>query len=399
MKRRDFFKYTALTSASLMVPRFLKAIAGPGELPYADNGKILVVIQLSGGNDGLNTIVPYRDDNYYKLRGGISLEGKDRVDVTDQLAINANLWGVAELFEKGHVAIVNNVGYPNPDRSHFRSMDIWTTASDSNEYLTTGWLGRYLDAACIDNCQPYHAIEVDDTLGQALKGEKLKGIAVNDPNKLFKASNTPYFKELVEGYKHSGHTQADYLFKTLSETVSSAKYIQEKAGGYRSTVAYPVTEFGRNMKLIGELINSGISSKVFYVSLSGFDTHVAQNRLQSRLLTQYSEAVTAFVEDLKKNDRFKDVMIMTFSEFGRRVEQNHSGGTDHGTANNVMLISQNLNKPGFQNDGPDLANLDSNGDLKYTVDFRSIYSTLLDKWLGCDSNIILGKSFNKLDFI
>lgn len=399
MRRRDFFKYSALTSASMMVPGFLKAIGNTGATPFADNGKILVVIQLSGGNDGLNTIVPYRNDEYYRLRPKISLEGKDRINVTDNLGFNAGLWGIADLFSEGHVAVVNNVGYPNPDRSHFRSMDIWHTASASDEYLSTGWLGRYLDSACIDNCMPYHAIEVDDTLSLAMKGQLTKGIAMKDPNKLYKATNSSYFNDLVDNHHSHDHKQADYLYKTMAETLSSAKYIHDTSKVYKSSVEYPNTELGRHMKLMAELIISGINSKVFYASLGGFDTHIWQVNNQNRLLAQYSEAVTAFVEDLKKNDKFKDVMIMTFSEFGRRVSQNKSGGTDHGTANNVTLISQGLKNAGFRNEEPDLLNLDDNGDLKYTVDFRSIYSTLINKWLGCDDQIVMNSKFDYLDFI
>jgi len=185
MKRRDFLRSTALASGAFMVPAFLKpleAMAMSGLTGY----KNLVIIQLSGGNDGLNTIVPYCNDIYYKKRNTIAIKETDVIGLDDMQGLNPNMAALKEIYDQGWMSIINAVGYPNPDRSHFRSMDIWQTASDSNQFLTNGWIGRYLDATCQTNKNPYTAIEVDDTLSLAMKGDKMKAIAVQDPNKLFR---------------------------------------------------------------------------------------------------------------------------------------------------------------------------------------------------------------------
>jgi uncharacterized protein (DUF1501 family) len=190
----------------------------------------------------------------------------------------------------------------------------------------------------------------------------------------------------------------NYLYKTLAEATSSADYIYDKSKIYQSGAAYPNSEFAGQLKTVAELINSGIETKVYYVSLSGFDTHVRQQTQHERLLSTYAEAAHAFVSDLEKNNRFQDVLIMTFSEFGRRVSQNASGGTDHGTANNLFVMGKNLKKKGFINGTPDLSKLDQ-GDLIHDVDFRSVYATILNKWLDTSSSSILNGQFKTLDFI
>jgi uncharacterized protein (DUF1501 family) len=292
---------------------------------------------------------------------------------------------------------MNNVGYPNPDRSHFRSMDIWQTASDSNQYVTTGWLGRYLDAQCSGCDRPTQALEFDDVLSLALKGEKLKGLALKDPKKLFNSTNERYFKEINATHEHE-EAAVDYLYKTLSETLSSADYIYQQSRRHPSSPLYPATELGKNLKMISSLIMSDINTKVYYVSLGSFDTHVNQENQQKRLFTELNDAISAFVKDIKSNNRFRDVAIMTFSEFGRRVAQNASGGTDHGTANNMFFIGGGLKKKGLLNSMPDLNDLNE-GDLKHTVDFKSVYATLLHNWLGADDKEILGKKYELMSFV
>ncbi|WP_343305207.1 DUF1501 domain-containing protein [Chitinophaga niabensis] len=397
VNRRRFLQVGSLASASLMLPKFLKAMEQGNLVPPGN--KVLVVVQLSGGNDGLNTVIPYRNDIYYKMRPTLGIKREQALALNDELGIHPALKSFKALYDDGALGILNSVGYPNPDRSHFRSMDIWQSASDSKDYWGTGWLGRYLDAQCKGCDKPTQALEIDDTLSMALKGDAVKGLALTDPQRLFGASNDRYFKELLDKQKHDDeHQNVGYLYKTMAETISSAAYIQQQFKTYKSKESYPTTELGRNMKTIAELIMTDINTSVYYVSHGSFDTHVGQQQQQQRLFEQLSDALQVFTTDLKKNDRFKDVLVMTFSEFGRRVGQNASGGTDHGTANNMFLIGGGLQQKGVLNEGPDLGNLQE-GDLQYKVDFKNVYATLLKKWLGADDQAILRKQYEHLSFI
>ncbi len=401
MKRRDFIKNSALASAgTMLVPSFLKAFEQATTNASTGQGKTLVIIQWSGGNDGLNTIVPYQNDIYYQKRPQLAISPSEVIKLSDEVGMNPAMQALQGIYDQGYLSIINQVGYPNPDRSHFRSMDIWHTASDADEYLSTGWLGRYLDASCEGNCQTAHqAIEVDDTLSLAMKGEKLKGLALQDPRKFHKMTQGRQMEALSQRANTTHeHESVSYLYKTLAETVSSADYIYDKSKVYRSQQTYPSNPLGRQLKTIAELINSGLETKVYYASVSGFDTHVNQKPQQERLLKAYAESMQAFVADLKANHRLQDTLIMTFSEFGRRVAQNASRGTDHGTANNVFIINGNLKKPGFYNEMPDLENLEQ-GDLPYQLDFRNIYATLLEKHLEIKPAGILRKKFAPLSFI
>lgn len=385
----------SLATASLMLPKFLKAFDGKTMVPTGN--KVLVVLQFSGGNDGLNTVIPIRNDIYYKSRPGLGIEKDKALLLTDEAGINPALPAFKELFDDGSLGIMNNVGYPNPDRSHFRSMDIWQSASDSDKYIYTGWLGRYLDAQCNGCGKPTQALEVDDILSLALKGGDNKGLAVKDPKRLYNTSHENYFKEINAAHVN-GEETVDYLYKTLSETLSSADYIFQQSRLHPSSQIYPATETGKNLKTIASLIMSDINTKVYYLSLGSFDTHVNQENQQKRLFTELNDAIAAFVKDMKDNNRFQDVMIMTFSEFGRRVAQNASGGTDHGTANNMFFIGGGLKQKGLINAMPDLTNLNE-GDLIHTVDFKNVYATVLRKWLDADDKDILGKQYDYMNFI
>ncbi|MGN6396395.1 MAG: DUF1501 domain-containing protein [Mucilaginibacter sp.] len=399
MNRRNFFKNSAIATGAMMIPAFLKPFEAMASAELGGH-KNLVIIQLSGGNDGLNTIVPYGNDIYYQKRTTIAVGKSDVVKLDDMQGLNPNLSALKEIYDQGCMGIINSVGYPNPDRSHFRSMDIWQTASESNQFLTTGWIGRYLDSNCAACKNPYTAIEVDDTLSLAMKGAKMKGIAVEDPDKLFQTTREPFFKELVHNHNDADLNEDNlgYLYKTMAETYSSAEYIQQTSKTYAVKGDYPATPFANQLKTVSKFINSGLETHVYYVSLSGFDTHVAQQPQQGRQLKIYGDAVAAFIKDLKQTGKLDDTLVMTFSEFGRRVEQNASNGTDHGTANNILLFGGKLKKAGIYNDAPDLVQLD-NGDLKYTVDFRDVYATLLDKWLDVNNSAVLGKGFKRLEFV
>jgi len=394
-KRKEFLQIGSLATASLMLPKFLKAFDGKAIVPPGN--KVLVVLQFSGGNDGLNTVIPIRNDIYYKSRPKLGIEQDKALSLTDEAGINPALPAFKELFDDGSLGIMNSVGYPNPDRSHFRSMDIWQSASDSDKYIYTGWLGRYLDAQCSGCSKPTQALEVDDVLSLALKGENNKGLAVKDPKRLYNTSHEKYFKEINAAHEN-GEETVDYLYKTLSATLSSADYIYQQSRLHPSSQIYPPTEMGKNLKTISSLIMSDINTKVYYVSLGSFDTHVNQENQQKRLFTELNDAISAFVKDLKANNRFDDVMLMTFSEFGRRVAQNASGGTDHGTANNMFFIGGGLKQKGLINAMPDLNDLNE-GDLKYKVDFKNVYATVLRKWLDANDKEILGTQYEYMNFI
>jgi uncharacterized protein (DUF1501 family) len=396
MERRKFLKQSSLASSLFFVPSFVRAFeeVASSKLGY----KRLVIIQLSGGNDGLNTVIPFRNDLYYKERPTLSISEKNIIKLNDEVGLNSSLQPLKRLYDQGYLSIINNVGYPNPIRSHFRSMDIWQTATDSDKYSQSGWVGRYLDNY---GKQPYSAIEVDESLSLAMKGEHVNAIATQDAKALHNLSKDPYFKNIHKHQTdaHLSEHNLGYLYKSMIAAESSAKYIFETSKTVSSKKEYPKNKFGKQMKTTAQFINSHLNTKVFYTSLGGFDTHVNQQNKQERLLSIYAESVEAFVQDLKENNTFKDTLILTFSEFGRRVKQNASVGTDHGTANNVFVIGENLKKQGFYNNMASLSDLDDNGDLKFEIDFRTIYATVLDKWLEVDDKKVLNKSFNQLDFI
>ena len=395
MDRRKFIKDSALASSLLFVPSFVKAFetVATEKLGY----RRLVVVQLAGGNDGLNTIIPHNNDIYYNARPRLAIT-KDIIKLNDNLGFHPSLAPLRALFDNGELSIINNVGYPNPVRSHFRSMDIWQTASDADEYLQSGWLGRYLDK---HGKKPYNAIEMDEQLSLAMKGEHFNGIATNDYKVLYKTAKDPFFKSVLNHYNdaHLSEHNLGYLYQTMIEAKSSAKYIYENTKVKWSQQDYPQNKFAKQLKNVAQFINSNLETKVFYTSLGGFDTHANQQNKQAKLLKQYAESISAFVKDLKRNENFENTLILTFSEFGRRVKQNAANGTDHGAANNIFVIGKHLKKAGFYNNLASLSDLDNNGDLKYEIDFRTIYATILSDWLKADDTSILNNSFKKLNLV
>jgi len=233
-----------------------------------------------------------------------------------------------------------------------------------------------------------------NNLSMAMKGRNKKGIPITNINQFYNSSR---IIQESKGHDHSNE-MVDFMYKTQADVKRSAAYLYEKNKIYSSKKTYPNSAFGKQLKEVAEMIISGVESPIYYVSLSGFDTHHNQKGRQERLLKEYSEGVSVLVEDLKQNDRWDDSLIMTFSEFGRRVKENGSRGTDHGKANNLFIIGGKLKKAGIYNDVPDLSNLDD-GDVKHEIDFRSVYATILANWLGTDTSQILGKSFKELTFI
>ncbi len=399
-KRRQFIQTGSLATAAFLVPKFLKAFETQSFVGVPQGNKVVVVLQMSGGNDGLNTVIPVRNDIYYSLRPRLSIAKGTAVSLTDEVGLNPALTDFKGLYDDGSLGILNAVGYPNPDRSHFRSMDIWQTGTDSKVVAQTGWLGRYLDAQCSGCDKPTQALEIDDVLSLALKGENEKGLALKDPRRLYNTSNEQYFRDLSKAHVDDDHHEqpVDYLYKTMAATLSSADYIYQESNLHPTKGVYPKSQLGSDLKTIASLIFSDINTKVYYVSLGSFDTHVNQQATQERLFKEMNDAVAAFVKDLKDNNRFDDVLLFTFSEFGRRVSQNASNGTDHGTANNMFLVSGGLKQKGLINPLADLTDL-QDGDLKYKVDFKDVYATVLNKWLGADDVKIMGRQNEYLSFI
>ncbi len=391
MDRRHFLKSSALASSFFLVPKILKPLERIG---IANQEKILVVVQLSGGNDSLNTFIPYQNDLYYKARPSIGLKGSGIIQLNETSAMNAAMQPLQKWYDNGQFSIINEVGYPDMDHSHFRSMEIWQTASKSNEYLDSGWLGRWVD----QQKNTYSAIEIDESLSLALKGKNKTAMAFTDINKIKAALNQPHLKNIDKHVLEHEASLSNYLYQTLQEAESGTDYIYEKNKIYSNNYDYPNTSFAKQLKTVADLILSGVDTKVFYVTLSGFDTHTNEVQRHNRLMKIYAEATNAFLENLKQKNKLDDTLVLTFSEFGRRVEENAANGTDHGTAGNVWLLGGKQKKSGVLNTLPDLKNL-NDGDLIYKEDFRNIYATVLDNWLGANSKDILGGPFKDLGFV
>ena len=395
MKRREFLNWSGLISASATVPQFMK-----GQTPMFQQlkaeGKKLIVIQWSGGNDGLNTVIPTRNDLYYKARPAIGIQRADALNLNSEWSIHPQLEALKELYDQGDLKIIQGVGYPEPNRSHFRSMEIWHSASGSNEFLPTGWVGRYLDQQAKGFAHPYSAISFGNNLNPSLKGRGVSGLAVTDPGNLHQIIQDPFMQSVGKHKDHQAehhHDQIAYLHQTLNEARSSVEYVYEKSKIQSSGLIYPATKLGRQLKNIGQLVRAGSATQVYYAEMSGFDTHAGQPAAQKRLFTEYSNALKVLVQDLKQSGEWNNTVIMTFSEFGRRVEQNAARGTDHGKANLLFLAGGDLKSPGISNTFAGLEKLD-NGDLQWTVDFRSVYGSIIQHHFHTSTQGIIGADVN-----
>lgn len=390
MDRRAFLQRAGIiTAGGLLLPSFLRANMLNKSLQ--DSKKRLVIIQLSGGNDGLNTVIPYGLDAYYQNRSAIGIDKLQMHKLNDQFGLHSSLTGMFKLHQEGKMSILNSVGYPNPNRSHFRSMDIWQTASDSNHYEQTGWLGRYLDNHC-DNA--YNGIELNGNLSLALKGYNKSGIALTHPKAFYDTIHSEFYDQLKPPTE-TNNTELDFMYKCFSDTKDSAKYILDQYKSKKNTTEYKKGKLGQNLKKIATLIKSDIQTPVFYTSLGGFDTHVNQLNNHERLLTELDNGVSSFVADLEKDNLLKDTTILIFSEFGRRLKENASRGTDHGAANVTFLIDTNFSNAAHNYNTIDLSNLD-NGDPIYKVDFRSIYQEVINHRLNGNAEKILKKQYTPL---
>ena len=409
VNRRDFLKTSLFTvGVAGIVPQFLfrsKTTLGA----VADNENILVIVQLTGGNDGLNTVIPYTNDIYFRSRPRLKLEKNEWITINDEIALNSSLSGIKDLYDNERIALVQGVGYPNPNRSHFRSMDIWHSASDSDEYLTDGWLGRYMHLHGGEKPDPMMGININNSISPAMKNKYGIGVAF-DGNTGGRGGRSAGGRTTSDGQNRMDNSDnikmneldnrssnLDFIKFTQVNAHNSRVSIEEAARNYRSLTDYPQTQLGRRMRLIAAGIAENLPARIFYTSFGNFDTHANQRQQHINLLQQFSGALSAFQSDIEKQGFADRVTVMTFSEFGRRVSENGSNGTDHGTAAPMFVMGSKING-GIFGSHPDLLDLDEN-DLKFSTDFRSVYASLLDNWLDADSEAVLGRKFQKLGIL
>ncbi len=432
--RRDFLRSTVLgVSATWTVPLFIERTFGQlqaGTLDLAvqpTTGKddtILIVLQLAGGNDGLNTLVPFADDAYHTSRPRLAKAEKNIIKLSDHVGLNGALPFLGSLFKEGDLGIVQGVGYPNPNRSHFVSTSIWETADTSNQ-SATGWLGRYFDNACPAG-DPTVGISFNKTQPESFGALKNPGVCLSSPE-LYrwiygggeKAQAEEFFADLnqpddadepptdggsiamaaggrVGGIKGEGNLA--FLERVALDAQVSSKTILAMAAKHKTTVPYDGTPLARNLNLVARMIAGGMATRVYYVSHGGFDTHNQQVNSHDRLLGQMDSALKSFFTDLKQQGNDKRVILMTFSEFGRRVSENASAGTDHGKASCLFLAGAGV-RGGLHGMHPSLTDL-SDGDLKHSVDFRSVYGSVLKDWLKTpDLKPILGANYPSMGLI
>jgi uncharacterized protein (DUF1501 family) len=436
--RRKFLRTSMLgAAATWTLPVFLEktffaldALAADGatQAVTGKDGTILVVLQMAGGNDGLNTVVPYADDAYHVARPRLRLANDQVLKIDNHIALNPKLTGVKALYDDGHLAVVQGVGYPNPNRSHFRSTEIWQTGSDADRTLSEGWLGRYFDNCC-SGADPTVGVAIGEETPQAFAAKNPTGVTFSRPDQFRFQSSEPgggqmsaeeiFFRQLNEsGAGDDGGTVAtnaggsigaisgkakndlstlDFLQRTALDAQLSSDKILAIARKYKSTVPYPQGQLAASLNIIARMIAGGLPTRVYYASQGGFDTHAGQINTHERLMGEFNDAVAAFVADLKQQGNFERVLLMTFSEFGRRLQENANGGTDHGAAAPMFVLGGAV-KAGLFGKYPSLTELD-HGDLKFTTDFRCVYGTVLDRWLKAPSETVLGRKFPALSIV
>jgi uncharacterized protein (DUF1501 family) len=402
MTRRTFLQSAAVFSAMGFAPRFLgQAAAALPVITGFNDDKVLVVVQLGGGNDGLNTVVPFGQDAYYRARPKIGLRDNDLIKLNDGLALNAHLKPLMRLYDNAELAIVQGVGYPNPDRSHFRSMEIWHTASDADTFYGHGWIGRYFDNTCGGSARPQAGLAIDNERPQAFDCECGVGVATDNPSSFGwqpgPTADTESAFASINAPVPSGNPALDFLRHTTQNAVQSSAEVQSAAatGGVKQLAAQPARS--KQLDLVAGLIRGGLATRVYYVSIGGFDTHAGQVDRHGRLLSGVASALSDFQAQLERDGTADRVLTMVFSEFGRRVEENASGGTDHGTAAPMFLLGKHVNA-GLHGAYPSLETLDR-GDLIHTVDFRRVYASVLQGWFKADAAPILHGQFDPLPLI
>ncbi len=368
--------------------------------------RTLIVVQMAGGNDGLNTVVPFTDPLYLKMRPTLGIPETKVLPLDTRLGLHPNLQPLQKLWHDGHLAIVEGVGYPNPSLSHFQAMDIWQTL-DLSGNGGEGWLGKLVSGLVDRDGHPFKALDIGVQTAQALQS-----ITTQVPT-VASVQSYRLYPDPVDA--DGGNTRLQALMKLynsypgtapyaalLDTTALSAQYgsrqLHQADATYRPAVTYPKGPFADGLKVLAEAIVQGLGLRVGYVTLGGFDTHANQAATHDVLMQTLANGVSAFYSDLAAHGKADNVVVMTWSEFGRRVEENGSLGTDHGTAAPMFILGNPVNK-GIYGEPPSLSSLDENGNLKYTVDFRSVYATVLDRWMGASSKAVLGGSFGTQNFL
>jgi uncharacterized protein (DUF1501 family) len=426
--RREFIK-NGLTFVSLgmAAPAILARAAAEKALPGsgggARSGKILVVLQLSGGNDGLNTVIPYTEDLYYRARPTLAIRRADVVPLSDKIGLHPSMSALKPLYEQGHLAVIQGAGYPNPNRSHFRSMEIWQTADPTSAIAGEGWLGRYFDDEGHLRENPLAGINFGGELPRTLYADYGSVVSMQSPESFqlqpiagpereaeVRAFTALYstgtmansYLDLIRKTGMGAYTSSEKIKKALAAKPGDGPELGTPSGqSLDAAPAYPAQGRGsllaNNLRTVARLIGADLGTRIFYVSTGGFDTHANQPNNHANLLKDVADSIAAFYADLQQRGRANDVVLMTFSEFGRRVQENASSGTDHGAAGPMFVVGGAV-KGGLYGQYPSLEDLNQ-GDLKFNVDFRQVYATILDRWLSAPSQKILNARFEPLPFL
>ncbi len=410
--RRQVIKTCALAvPAFAMMPIVFRrgvaaSLSESSSLPAASSNRTLILVQMAGGNDGLNALVPYSDGRYYDARPNIAIPQSQVLPLNDKLGLHLGLAKFKALWDEGVLGIIQGVGYPNPNYSHFTSMHIWETA-DTEGKLKDGWLGRYFQQLDQAHDNFLQGLAVGRVVPPELYSSSVS-VPILQSVDLYKIQGDPSRPEAVKARTDAlvklydaSPKQTPYsllLDNTLAAFNRSVKALQHASAVYKPAVTYPNSDLGKGLSLLAEGIVGNLGIKVGHIMLGGFDTHANEARDLDRLYPMLSEAIYAFYQDLKAYGKDKDVVVMTWSEFGRRVKSNASDGTDHGSAAPMFVIGTPVKK-GLYGEMPNLGNLDY-GNLRYTVDFRSVYSTILNRWLEAPAKPLLGnREFEEIPFL
>lgn len=397
--RRDLFKKGGLIAVGLTAPRWLSTIAHADVVRQAKGagptGKtVLVVCQLSGGNDGLNTVVPYADKRYYELRPALGIAEDKVLKINEQMGFHPALASLAALYKQGKVAVIQNVGYPRPNRSHFKSMEIWQSASPEG-MLKYGWIGRHFDQQMTTGpLNPVVAVGLSTDKPLALNGQKASipcFASLADIQSMVGDPDAERMLRQIQGMDAMEGSNARVVQQASKSALDAMAVLSKQLSGFAPKQTYGTDAFGQGFKQISQLVATSPATRVVYFSVGGFDTHARQVDSHERLLKGFSEGVSAFQTEMEAIGKADSVMVLVFSEFGRRSYENASGGTDHGAAAPMFLIGKNV-KGGLHGPIPNLNDL-TDGDLKFQVDFRDVYATTLDQWMGGDSATVLGQKF------
>jgi len=388
MNRRAFLKLTTLAlSLSTGMPKFLARAASLGE-----GEKILLVIQLSGGNDGLNTLIPFTNGAYYAARPSIAIPKKAVIPVSTDLAMHPNLRPLAKLFHDGNLAFIENVGYPNASRSHFESMAIWHSA-DPSKASKEGWIGRIAEQLG----DPFCATSISTNTPPSLQTQNLILPSISKVED-FKVSIPDYLTQAYNDMLQLAREgEAKFVQNSTLGMLEHTTRIQTKLDTYKAAASYPDTTFAKALQQVATLITIEAGQRIHYVSLGGFDTHADQLTQHADLMDILATGLVSFYEDIKGQGLQDKVAVLAFSEFGRRVAENGSGGTDHGQGGVMFSLGAGI-KGGIYGDSPDLEKLDK-GDIIYQQDFRGVYARVLEDWLGLKADDVLAGNYKGPSFI